>query len=188
MTDLIQGRVARILNSRELVINRGAEVGVSLGMRFAVLDLAGEDIADPDTGKIIGSLQRPKAQLEVVQVSDQISVAKTYRYQTVNIGGTGTGFAPVGDIARLFTPRRVVKRYETLKSSEAEWEPLTEEQSIVKVGDPVIQIDVEDQDEVGGVISDSAAASTPELPNSAATSRSIEGRPEQSPSDEGASE
>jgi len=88
----------------------------------------------------------------------------------------------------MFTPRRDVKRYETLKSSEAEWEPLTEEQSIVKVGDPVIQIDVEDQDEVGGVISDSAAASTPELPNGVATSRSIEGRPDQSSSDERASE
>jgi hypothetical protein len=37
MADLIEGKVARILNSRELVINRGTEAGVKLGMRFAVL-------------------------------------------------------------------------------------------------------------------------------------------------------
>ena len=145
-------------------------------MRFAVLDPAGEQISDPDTGKIIGSLQRPKVQLEVVQVTDQMSVAKTYQYRTVNIGGTGSGFAQLGDVARLFTPRHEVKRYETLKSSEAEWEPLTEEQSIVKVGDPVIQIDVTDQDEVGGIISDSAVDSVAELPDDATSQRRIEGR------------
>jgi hypothetical protein len=174
MPDMIQGRVARILNSRELVINRGAEAGVSLGMRFAVLDPAGEDITDPDTGQIIGSLQRPKAQVEIVQVSENISVAKTYRYRMVSTGGTGAGLALSGDIARLFAPHREAKKYETLKASEAGWEPLTEEQSIVKVGDPVIQIDAEDQEQVGGVISDAGAASSTALPSSTPTPPSIE--------------
>ena len=34
----IQGKVAQILNSRELVINLGSEQGVTLGMHFNVLD------------------------------------------------------------------------------------------------------------------------------------------------------
>jgi hypothetical protein len=161
MTSPIRGKVARILNSRDLVINRGSEVGVKLGMKFAILDPAGENITDPDTGELIGSVNRTKVQVEVTQVTDKLAVARTYRQSTVNLGGTGYA---MGDIARIFTPPRYVERAETLKTSDADWEPLTEAQSIVKVGDPVVQIEVSDDDEVGGVIvevhaSDSASAS-----------------------------
>lgn len=149
MTSPIRGKVARILNSRDLVINRGSEVGVKLGTKFAVLDPAGENITDPDTGELIGSVNRTKVQVEVTQVTDKLAVARTYRHSTVNVGGTGYA---MGDIARIFTPPRYVERAETLKTSDADWEPLTEAQSIVKVGDPVVQIEVSDDDEVGGVI------------------------------------
>ena len=63
---MIEGKVARILNARELVINRGTEHGVEIGMRFEVLDPKSEDVADPDTGEVIGSVYRPKVNVEVV--------------------------------------------------------------------------------------------------------------------------
>ncbi len=151
MTDPIRAKVARILNSRELIINRGSQSGVKMGMRFAVLDPAGENVQDPDTGEILGSVQRPKVQVEITQVSDKIAVARTYRSYGVNVGGVGS---PIGDVARLFTPPQMVTRYETLKVEGADWEPLTEAQSIVKVGDPVVQIDISDEGQVGGVIAE----------------------------------
>ena len=38
MTEPIRGKVARILNSREMVINVGSDSGVAVGMRFEVMD------------------------------------------------------------------------------------------------------------------------------------------------------
>ena len=61
-----------------------------MGMRFAVLDPAGENVQDPDTGEILGSVQRPKVQVEITQVSDKIAVARTYRSYGVNVGGDGS--------------------------------------------------------------------------------------------------
>src|SRR5260370_9575898 len=118
-------------------------------MRFAVLDTTGEGIRDPDTGEELGSVQRPKVQLEVTQVSDRISVERTYIYKTINVGGSSY---QMGNIARLFAPPRLERRYETLRAEDADWEPLTEKESFVKIGDPVVEIVASDEDEIGGVI------------------------------------
>jgi hypothetical protein len=151
MADPIRGKVAQIINSQELVINRGSQAGVREGMRFAVLEAGLGAIRDPDTGEDLGSIQRTKVQVEVTQVRELLSVAGTYRSKRVNVGGVG-GFT-AGEVGRLFTPPRWVEQRETLKASDAKWEPLTEEQSIVKIGDPVVQINVDDDDEVSGILS-----------------------------------
>lgn len=161
MTEVIRGKVARVLNSRELVINRGRVNGVKNGMRFAILESSGGVIEDPDTGEELGTVQRPKIQVEVSQVGERASIARTYRSRTVNVGGSG--YTMGGDIARLFSPPRYEQRPETLKASDAEWEPLSEWQSIVKVGDPVIQINVGDEDEIGGILSPQEDKHIPEL-------------------------
>jgi len=85
--DLIRGKVARILTSRQLALNVGSEAGVKIGMMFDVLDPKGDDIADPDTGELLGSVYRPKVRVEVVEVQDHLSVAQTYKKRRVNRGG-----------------------------------------------------------------------------------------------------
>ena len=47
---LIEGKVAAIVNERELAINRGADVGVKEGMIFKVVEPE-LDVTDPDTGR-----------------------------------------------------------------------------------------------------------------------------------------
>jgi hypothetical protein len=155
MTEPVSGKVARVMNSRELVINRGSSEGVEVGMRFAVLERSGGAIKDPDTGEELGYVQRPKVQVEVTQVGERMSVAKTYRTHTVNVGGVSALGYQLGEIGRMFAPPQYVERVETLKASDADWEPLTEAQSLVKVGDPIVQIDVDDEDEIGGILSSS---------------------------------
>ena len=118
-------------------------------MRFAVLDTAGEGVTDPDTGEELGSLQRTKVQLEVSQLDDKICIGRTYVYREVNVGGSSYG---VGEIARMFSPPKYERQYETLRAEDADWEPLSEQESIVKIGDPVMQIVTGDDQEVGGVI------------------------------------
>ena len=58
--ELIRGKVARILTARQLALNIGVKDGVKVGMLFDVLDPKGDDITDPDTGEVLGSLYRPK--------------------------------------------------------------------------------------------------------------------------------
>src|SRR4051812_26233030 len=110
----IEGKVARVLNSRELVINRGSEHGVKRGTVFVVLDPDGADIPDPDTGEIIGSIQRPKVRVRVTDVQTELCVARTYRTRRVNIGGTGTLGTP--DFSNLLRPPKWVEVPETFKS------------------------------------------------------------------------
>ena len=134
---IIRGKVARILNSRELALNVGWEHGVNLDMLFDVLDPASENIPDPDTGKIIGSVYRPKIRVKIVAVQEKISVARTYRSKNVNIGGRANALNTWAD---LFSAPRWVRGYETLKTEEGTWENLDEKDSYVATGDPVVQI------------------------------------------------
>lgn len=139
----IVGKVARILNSRELIINRGSSHGVWKGMHFNVLDPKAEDIRDPDTNEVLGSVDRPKVRVEIIQTKDRLSLARTYRKWRVNVGGSGlSGFSS------YFAPPKWETRYETFRTDEATWEDLEEEKSFVKTGDPVVQI-MSEEDSTG---------------------------------------
>ena len=137
----LRGKVARILDSRNLVINIGSQQGVIIGMYFDVMDPKGEDIRDPNTNEILGSIERPKVRIRITDVQDKLSVASTYEKKKVNIGGRG-GVIPLGFAEYLMPPKWVTK-YETLKTDEKTWEDLNEEESYVKIGDPVCQVTTE---------------------------------------------
>ena len=153
MTAPLRGKVARILNSRDMAINIGSRGGVAAGMRFDVIDASGQDIQDPDTGELLGSVERSKVRVEISRVQERFSVASTYRQERVNVGGTGlTGID--SPISQFFMPAKWETRYETLKTEEGTGEDLHERDSYVRVGDPVVQV----LDEAG----DSTARSAPE--------------------------
>jgi hypothetical protein len=141
MREPIRGKVARVLNSRELALNLGSDHGVRIGMFFDVLDPKGDNITDPDTGEIIGSIERAKVRVKVISVQTKLSVASTYKKERVNIGGSGSlvGFGSSG-LSKLFLPPEYVTQYETLKTQERTWEDLSEDESYVKSGDPVVEV------------------------------------------------
>lgn len=139
MSKLIRGKVARVLNSREIVITVGSENGVKIGMQFEVLDRKGEDIKDPDSGELLGSIKMPKVRVKVVQIQKRISVASTFRKKKINVGGTGA-FIDFGQISRVLLPPKFITQRETLKIDEDTWEDLDQERSYVKTGDPVVQV------------------------------------------------
>ena len=127
---MIEGKVARVLNERELAINKGARDGVKVGMRFAVLDAKAEEaITDPDTGEPLGSVYRPKARVEIVEVQDRMSVGRTYQ----RIGGRGL------DLASLFSQYQP-PRWKTLRTDDAEFPPIEDSESFIRRGDPVRQL------------------------------------------------
>ena len=65
----IRGKVARVLNKHEIAINVGTAKGVAVGMYFDVMD-AYDEIEDPDTGEVLGSLERPKVRVKIVHVQE----------------------------------------------------------------------------------------------------------------------
>ena len=138
MTEPIRGKVARVLNAREIAINVGTANGVTSGMHFDVME-AYDDIKDPDTDEALGTIELPKVRMRITRTAERISVATTYRAEKVNIGGTGPGM-PLGPIARALMPPNWVTKYETLKKTEETQEVLEEEDSLVKTGDPVVQV------------------------------------------------
>ena len=137
MTQLIRGKVARILNSREVALNVGSGDGVRQGMQFDILAPELHDIRDPDTNEVIGSVNRPKVRVQVGIIEDRFCVAHTFRRKRVNIGGSGL---TIGYDIKLFEPPNWVTRSETLKTAENTWENLSERDSYVKTGDPVVQV------------------------------------------------
>ncbi len=135
----IRGKIARVLNTREIALNVGTAQGVTLGMRFDVMDSSEMDITDPDSGKVLGSLERPKVRVEIIHVQEDLSVAQTPE-TSVNVGGTGS-LMSLGPFARSLMPPNWVTRYETLKKTAKNTkEELDEEDSLVKTGDPVVQV------------------------------------------------
>ena len=145
MTQPIRGKVARVLNTREIAINVGSTHGVTVGMYFDVMDADEADIIDPDTKEVLGSIERPKAGVKITYVQEKLSVASTYKSEPVNVGGTGTKSSVILDAALSLSslalmPPNWVKKYETLEKTEEAPTPFDEKDSKVKTGDPVVQV------------------------------------------------
>lgn len=80
----IEGSVAKILNEREVVINRGSEQGIRIGMKFSIME-GTSVIMDPDTRESLGSLTRENIRVKIVDVQPKFSVGRTYEsYQARN--------------------------------------------------------------------------------------------------------
>lgn len=129
----IRGKIASILNDREVALNRGRSHGVSRGMEFDILSNHAQEVRDPDTDEILGSIQRPKVSVKVTLVYDKMSVAETFRKHRVNVGGTGVGIG-------MFQPPKWEEHYETLRREDARVDEMSEFDSYVSRGDPVVQV------------------------------------------------
>ena len=141
MTEPIRGKVARVLNDREIAINIGTVHGVTVGMRFDVMDAQGQDIKDPDTDEVLGAVERPTVRVKITSVQDKLAVASTYKLKQINIGGVtlypALGYGP---IARALMPPNWVTKYETLEKTNKTQGPFEEKNSKVKTGDPIVQV------------------------------------------------
>jgi len=123
---LLHGKVAKLLNVREVALNIGSKDGVTNGMKFLVLNPNAGDIQDPDTNVVLGTLQLPKLQLTVNFVADEFSVAE--------VAGTRRGFG----LPSIFYEQSGLDL--TLKRRDHPGvEDIDPKESIVKVGDPVIE-------------------------------------------------
>jgi hypothetical protein len=133
------GRVAMVLNERELAINIGASSGVEVGMKFKVLADEPTEILDPETDESLGSIDREKVRVQAREVQERFSICRTYVTRRIN-GGPFYGLTGMStSLARLYAPPREVP--ETLKAEDSSLlPPLSEKESYVKKGDRVVQL------------------------------------------------
>ena len=130
MTKPICGKVAEVLNDREIAINIGTDHGVDMGMYFDVLYPESGEIIDPDTKEVLGSIERKKVRVRVTEVQKKLAVASTYQSEQVTQG------LHLGPFARALMPPSWITKYETKNT----WESLDGERHHVKIGDPIIQV------------------------------------------------
>ncbi len=129
----IEGKVAKVLNKRELVINRGAEHGVENGMRFEVVDDF-DPILDPDTGETLGTIKRVKIRVRVSYVQPRFSIARTYETYQVSEPSS-----------MLSLDLRKITKVKTISEYDDDFPSTAYEraQSFVGVGDKVVQMDLD---------------------------------------------
>lgn len=136
---VIEGMVAGILNERELAINVGANQGVEVGMKFKVLAAESAEIRDPQTNEVLGSVDQEKVRVRVIDVQDKFSIGRTYK----SANTVGSVLAGLDTLSDLLTPSRQVPQ--TLRAEAADYlPPLSEQESYVKKGDRVIQLEEDD--------------------------------------------
>lgn len=70
-----QYKIVKIPDDKTLVINAGVQDGVKVGDRFRIVG-GGEDVYDPDTKELLGTLGTTKATVSVVDVQERLCVCQ----------------------------------------------------------------------------------------------------------------
>ena len=127
----IEGKVAKVLNKRELVINRGAQDGVKDGMRFEVFEES-EEFIDPETMESLGAITRSKIRVMVTDVQPRFSIARTYETYQVSEGASSI----------IHLGGRILTKVKTISEHDDGFSDISYERSrsVVRVGDKVVQM------------------------------------------------
>lgn len=138
----IRGKVAKVLSDREVVLNVGRKHNVQTGMFFDIRAASDFEITDPDTGEVLGKIDRPrvKARVKVTSVEDKFAVAMTYRTERVNVGGSSV----LHSLGIALSPPKWTTRVERIRSHERAEGVLSESERYVAIGDPVVQVSDEE--------------------------------------------
>ena len=131
--------MAAILNSRELVINIGDQHGVRHGMKFAVLAESELEVRDPESGKLLDTIDREKVRVEASEVRKNVSICRTYRIKKIPAGPLAKGLLGISSLADLARPPSEIPETLSIHDSSV-LPPLPEEESYVKSKDRVIQV------------------------------------------------
>lgn len=139
----ISGKVARIVNNKSVVLNRGTDQGIKIGNYIGILDSSLQNVVDPDTEDNLGNIRAFKIALRVEQVSKRLCVASTYKTYRRNLGGEGIG---IGNMMQSLSPPNWVDIQETLKIESDDAKPIEPSVSKVQVGD-IFEVISEDEAE-----------------------------------------
>ncbi|MGN7187248.1 hypothetical protein [Microbacterium enclense] len=145
----VYGKVAEVVSDREVILNRGSEHGVRVGMYFAILDPGAVGITDPDTGEALGDIKIVKIVVRAIEVAPKLTLARTFRSRRVNIGGSG-GLG-IGAFARAMQEPEYVEQVEKLTLDRNAPRKIDPKDSVVKRGDPFESAEPEEVEDVRSI-------------------------------------
>ena len=131
----LTGKVARVLNARELIVNIGSDAGVNKGTRFKVLAEDALEVSDPETEKPLGAIDLEKTRVQAVDVRARFSVCRTYRMLGLPRRSTNPYRRPVPPVEGHPASRDTACGRFDLPP------PLPPDESYVKIGDRVVAVD-----------------------------------------------
>jgi len=73
MAEVLEGKIAKILDERNVIITLGMQHSVKEGMRFVVF-AQGEMVTDPDTGESLGAWEIVKGYIAAAHVQEQMTI------------------------------------------------------------------------------------------------------------------
>ncbi len=71
---LIEGKIAKILDEYNVVINAGRKQGVCEGMTFVIFTVSEDEVKDPETDEGLGRLETVKGYVTATHVQDRVSI------------------------------------------------------------------------------------------------------------------
>ncbi|GAA0196963.1 hypothetical protein ACFFQF_32570 [Haladaptatus pallidirubidus] len=83
--DTIEGKVVKIISSKEIVINKGEDDGIEEDMEFIVFEI-GDVIEDPDTGEALGNVEHVKARVKPKHIQNEITIMRSAEITTKKTG------------------------------------------------------------------------------------------------------
>lgn len=96
---MIEGKVAKIIDDTDIVVNVGEEDGVERDMEFIVYEI-GDVIEDPDTGEALGNVEHVKARVEPKHIQEEITVMTSAETTTKKSGLYGMKFSKSKTVQR----------------------------------------------------------------------------------------
>ena len=73
MSSSREGKVVKVLSPTEVVVNLGAQDGISAGSEFLIFQY-GDDVLDPDTGASLGRLEVVRGRGEPKHIQEKMTV------------------------------------------------------------------------------------------------------------------
>jgi len=73
----VEGKVAKILDDRTLILNIGHAAGVVQGMVFCIYAPV-EEVKDPDTGESLGAWEAVKGYVQATHPQERLTVCRSY--------------------------------------------------------------------------------------------------------------
>ncbi len=86
-------KIIKIIDDETIVINAGSENKVNPGDKFEIFDI-GEEIRDPDTQEILGTLDTIKETVEAIHVFPKMCICK-HRVITKHVSALSLGLETV---------------------------------------------------------------------------------------------
>ncbi|MGR3318293.1 MAG: hypothetical protein ACUZ8O_07395 [Candidatus Anammoxibacter sp.] len=92
MTKRIEGKISKILDEYNVVINKGIDDGITEKMPFVIFSISSSDeIKDPDTQESLGKLELVKGYVTAVHVQERVTICAAEKRNETKDGDTGTG-------------------------------------------------------------------------------------------------